>query len=313
MRLEDFEWPWARNAFGRRLKRFQPDVVIVEYVKLAYLLSAPELARNARVPLTILDSHDLLHKRYESFAARGEKHWIAINEQEEAGVFERFDVVMAIQELEAIKIKQMAPEVGVIVCSHACYQNGTHPDASQFLLPNQGKLRLGILSSNNPANRSAIENFVSNIWAPYFSSQQDVQLLIAGSVCEGAFASSRPSIENICWERQLDTPSAFYRRVDVVVNPIEFGSGLKIKNVEALAHGKPLITTSHGGTGFVDGPTEGVFIADTAEHWRRVIGQLANPSELDRCRRAALELAKERFSEATAYAQLIGTIENIDR
>ena len=285
MRLPDFRWPWARAAFNQTVKQFQPDAVIVEYVKLAYLLEAKSMQADP-APVTFLDSHDLLFRRYESFAARGQSHWIEISAQEEAAVFERFDTVIGIQEDEAEKIRAMAPETDVIVCTHACFPGGPHPNLKQFQrVEPSGPLRMGILSSNNPANRSAIESLMANVWVPFFGNRSDVELLIAGSVCDGIPAAARAPLSNVQWKPEIDRPGSFYQQVDVVVNPIEFGSGLKIKNVESLAHGKPLITTTHGATGLIDGPTVGIFVADTASEWQRAVDQLLRDGELDRLAR----------------------------
>lgn len=308
MRLPDFNWPWALAAFDQAVRRFQPDAVIVEYVKLAYLLDAKAMD-GSQSPATFLDSHDLLFRRYESFAARGQSHWIEITEQEEAAVFQRFDTVIGIQADEAKKIRQMVPETDVIVCTHACYPSGLHPNVDQFRRErSEYMLRLGILSSNNPANRSAIQSLMTNVWAPLFGNRSDVDLLIAGSVCDGIPESSRGSFSNVQWKREIDTPSSFYKQVDVVVNPIEFGSGLKIKNVESLAHGKPLITTTHGATGLIDEPNRGVFVADTAQEWQLAVEQLLADGELENLSTAAAALSKTRFSETAAYGSLLGRL-----
>lgn len=304
-RLTDFNWPWAQSAFETAVARFQPDAVVVEYAKLAYLLDAKSVIGD-RAPATILDSHDLLFRRCESFSARGQTHWIEISECEEANVFQRFDTVIAIQKHEAKKIKEMAPRTQVIVCTHACYPSGLHPDVNQS--PSRAPewpLRLGILSSDNPANRSAILSFISEIWGVKLGGRADVCLLVAGSVCDGICVANRTLFKNIRLSREIDSPSTFYKQVDVVVNPIEFGSGLKIKNVEALAHGKPLITTPHGATGFVDAPTDGVFIADNAQQWLDAVDQLVADDELQRLSEAVKSLSQERFSEAAAYRDLL--------
>ena len=41
----------------------------------------------------------------------------------------------------------------------------------------------------------------------------------------------------------VDDPKDFYQNMDIILNPNIGGSGLKIKSIEALAFGKPLIAT----------------------------------------------------------------------
>ena len=101
---------------------------------------------------------------------------------------------------------------------------------------------------------------------------------------------------------------SFYLNIDVVVNPIEFGSGLKIKNVEAIAYGKPLITTPHGANGFIVTPHKSVLVADSPEQWRAAIDRLSDTEEIACTGKLARHLSAEQFSDATAYGPLLKQI-----
>ena len=67
------------------LCRIDPDVVVVEYVTLAYLL--PPL--DSRRFLSVLDTHDLLASRCRQFEKLGHSHWLQITSEEEFAVFQR--------------------------------------------------------------------------------------------------------------------------------------------------------------------------------------------------------------------------------
>ena len=306
LQLADFNWPWATDKFAETVAQFQPDSIIIEYVKLAYLLE--NLDQQSKSVQTIIDTHDMLHKRYQDFKERGESHWIAIDAEEEAEVLNRFDTVIAIQPLEAEQMAKMAPAAKVIVCKHACFPNGTHPNVDRFQQSgSERKLAFGILASNNPANRNAISNFINDIWLPHYSSATDIQLTIAGNVCAG-LESNRPKTDSIVWAPELNLTESFYGNIDIVVNPIEFGSGLKIKNVEALAYGKPLITTPHGANGFIDAPHSSVLVADSPEQWQAAIDRLSDPEEIACTGKLARQLSAEQFSDAAAYGPLLNQI-----
>ena len=66
-----------------------------------------------------------------------------------------------------------------------------------------------------------------------------------------------------------------YDKADVVVNPAVVGSGLKIKNIEALGRGKVLVITSHSGT--VDGGLKSFIEFSKADvrlkpnNWKRLL------------------------------------------
>ena len=114
--------------------------------------------------------------------------------------------------------------------------------------------------------------------------------------------------KNIVRAPELDSAERFYGSVDVVVNPIEFGSGLKIKNVEAIAHGKPLITTSHGAHGFIDAAHASVLVADQPKEWQAAIDRLSDPAEIARTGKLAAQLSASQFSNAAVYGPLLELI-----
>ncbi len=303
LRLADFNWPWAASKFAETVAEFQPDSIIIEYVTLAYLLDA--IDTRTKPIQTIVDTHDMLHKRYQDFKERGAAHWIAIEAAEEAAVLNRFDTVIAIQPLEAEQMARMAPSANVIVCKHACFADGPHPNVDSFQqTDDQRKLSFGILASNNPANCNAITNFINDVWLPNYSATQNIQLTIAGSVCTG-LESNRPKIKSIVWAPELNSTERFYRHIDVVVNPIEFGAGLKIKNVEAIAYGKPLITTSHGATGFIEAPHASILVVDAPERWRAAIERLSDLAEITCTGKLARQLSADQFSDTAAYGPLL--------
>ena len=66
-----------------------------------------------------------------------------------------------------------------------------------------------------------------------------LKFVVAGSICDTLQEQPGP------FERlgRVDTIGDFYDRVDVVVNPMSFGTGLKIKSVEAIFQGVPLLAT----------------------------------------------------------------------
>ena len=67
---------------------------------------------------------------------------------------------------------------------------------------------------------------------------------------------------------KIDDLNVLYgRKADLIINPVQLGGGLKIKNVEALANGLPLITTPEGANGLEDGINNAFLLANTTEEW----------------------------------------------
>ena len=61
----------------------------------------------------------------------------------------------------------------------------------------------------------------------------------------------------------------FYSKINVFINPIISGKGIRTKVVEAAAHGRPVVTTRLGAEGFDDLKLE---IVDTKEDYLKSCG-----------------------------------------
>ena len=71
--------------------------------------------------------------------------------------------------------------------------------------------------------------------------------MIAGTICDW-LAQQQPLVvdERVLLMGRVDHIDNFYREIEIAINPVVFGSGLKIKTVEALQFGKTVLTTQHG-------------------------------------------------------------------
>jgi succinoglycan biosynthesis protein ExoA len=94
-----------------------------------------------------------------------------------------------------------------------------------------------------------------------------------------------------------------YQRADVVIAPLRAGSGLKIKLVEALAHGKAVVATNLTAQGVENLVAGAVILADTPRGFAAgALHLLAHPrARLSRAN-AALEIARQHFAPATGLA-----------
>jgi hypothetical protein len=60
-----------------------------------------------------------------------------------------------------------------------------------------------------------------------------------------------------------------YQAAAVVINPVQFNTGLSIKNLEALGYARPLVTASSGVDGLEDGAGTAFLVAATDEEFSR--------------------------------------------
>lgn len=115
----------------------------------------------------------------------------------------------------------------------------TAPDGKTLLF-------LGFLSY--PPNTSAADHLIQNIWPIILASLPDAKLLIGGARAEWLESyKNRP--RGVTFLGFVDDLEKLYEQVTVVCCPILFGSGTRIKILEAAAHGKPVVSTTIGAEG----------------------------------------------------------------
>jgi glycosyltransferase involved in cell wall biosynthesis len=89
---------------------------------------------------------------------------------------------------------------------------------------------------------------------------------------------------------------AFLGSLDIAVNPVFFGGGLKIKTVEYLAHGLPCVLTAEALFGIAGGAGEAYLLAaDRAGFVAGLAALLSDPARREAMGAAAQAFARRHF------------------
>ncbi|RME69600.1 MAG: glycosyltransferase [Chloroflexi bacterium] len=148
------------------------------------------------------------------------------------------------------------------------------------------------------ANVDAVSYFVKTIWPRLRQKCPTARFVIAGRSAPGNIRAlgTYPGVEFI---GAVDDMFAVVKRLAVVVVPLRIGAGTRLKILEAMAWGKPIVTTSVGVEGVEHQNGEDVLVADEPEAFAdAVIALLNNPD-----RRRQLGLAGRRRVEQVYSAQ----------
>jgi glycosyltransferase involved in cell wall biosynthesis len=96
----------------------------------------------------------------------------------------------------------------------------------------------------------------------------------------------------------------FYADSHVAVVPLRFGAGVKLKVVEAMSRGVPVVTTPVGAQG-LPGLGDVAFIAESAQALADGIVQLLrSPADAARATESGLAYLRTHYSQATMRAAL---------
>jgi glycosyltransferase involved in cell wall biosynthesis len=152
----------------------------------------------------------------------------------------------------------------------------TYVDAARFRAQQTGGgvLFVGNLFAQN--NLTGLRWYLEQVH-PKLTPHPAYRLVIAGNT-----RGSVPSFLQGIAERDakvtfIDSPSDLdpvYQAGSVFINPMLTGAGVKIKTVDAVANGLPVVSTAVGAEGIGLGAGESVLIADDADSFARGIASL---------------------------------------
>lgn len=295
--LEKFYNENIKIRFDNYLQKNKFKNIIIEYIRLDYLLNGIDRSNFN----TIIDTHDLMSIRTEKHAENGEDFFINLKRNEEYSILSNYDNILAIQKSEYMLLKDNIKNSNVVLSQHAvdiCFNRHINEYCKN------------ITFVSGPANAQFIDWFIQNVW--FYFDTFDIKLNIYGSCCERL--EMYINHKNILLHGRIDDLSIAYNNSDLIVNPVLFGGGLKIKNVEALSNGLPLITTNEGANGIEDGINKAFLLANTVNEWINSILSLILSYNLRlQLSKNAIEYAKDNFSDDVCYGELVEKIKEINR
>jgi glycosyltransferase involved in cell wall biosynthesis len=107
--------------------------------------------------------------------------------------------------------------------------------------------------------RRAMERLAYDVWPLIHAAVPDARAAIAGRGTDRIPGlSAMRGVETL---GEVESAGAFVRTLSVLVFPLPRGSGMKVKVVEALASGVPIVTTACGAEGIID--NDGVIVAES--------------------------------------------------
>jgi len=154
-----------------------------------------------------------------------------------------------------------------------------------------------------PPTRNALERLLGSVWPAVRAAVPEARLVLAGRGLNRVVTGPLPAGVELVGE--VPSAQAFLARLSLLLYPVARGSGTKVKVLEALASGLPVVTTTAGAEGVA--PSAGVAVADTdAGLSAAAVQWLADPVARAAAGAAAHRDFAERFSPAAATATLPG-------
>jgi succinoglycan biosynthesis protein ExoO len=150
-------------------------------------------------------------------------------------------------------------------------------------------------------NVIGMNDFIEHVWPAVHEALPATRLLICGKMGRKA----PKHVPGVHVEGLVPSLEPYYARAAVVINPVPYGTGLKIKTVEALCLGKAVVATPAGARGLGEDCTALRVCALGKPMAKAVIALLRNPEDRRALEGAALTFARDRFAPEHAYAALL--------
>ena len=281
------------TTFAQYMALAQPDLVLIEYIYLAYLKDAiPDSC------LKVIDTHDVMcFREYRFYKHKMLKAIsMSVSYQEEKSILSHFDAILAIQKHEYEILRKMLPNKVLLLCPHSVTYN------SQFQKSQEIK-NIGFIGADNEANRSGLDWFVQQVWP--IVKQLNLNLYIFGKVGD-RFQDLCDQDASIIDMSDKLSQAEIYDSVDCMINPVFVGGGLKIKTLEALAYAKPIISSREGSVGIDNQNANGIIVAhDRSEFIEGLIKLVKQPNLATTLIQQGKSTIEEQFSPINCYKPLI--------
>jgi glycosyltransferase involved in cell wall biosynthesis len=273
---------------------YQFDTAIIEFIHNSYCLAC--LPENVN---RILDAHDIISERAASFAAYDYAGALfEIPADLEYELFDQYDHVVVLTSQDATKIGAVIGAEKAVVCPH--------PPANRSPNIRQQAKNLGFIASEYLPNYDALSFFLKECW-PSVGNNPDINLLVFGNIRKWFF--DNPPEERVEFRGFVPELEKIYEEVDIVINPVRFGAGLKIKNIEAMANGLPVVTTTHGAAGLEAAIDEALLVADNASEFASQLNLLIGDYSLRvKMGNKGYTLASTAFSPEACFDPLLKVI-----
>jgi glycosyltransferase involved in cell wall biosynthesis len=290
--LRAANWRHAPSALGALLAGEPPEIVqyqsaglhalvanerfdliqVEETLLTPYVTAAPPLP-DTKTVLTFHNLHFVQEKRIAAIEPnRGVRLWRELNARRmrryEPAVAARFDRTVTVTEAERTLLLDHAPDLTVDVLP-----NGVDTQALRPLPAPSGKPAIVFVGTLSYLPCADAALWLARTILPLARRRfPDLELWIVGRqpppqvlalAGEGVFVTGA-----------VDDVAPYYERAAVAVVPLQAGGGSRLKILEAMSLGRPVVSTRLGAEGIEATPDKHILLADDAQGFADAIGRL---------------------------------------
>ncbi|MCF0061718.1 glycosyltransferase family 4 protein [Dyadobacter chenwenxiniae] len=246
------------REFEEILKANTYDYIIISYVYYSDLVSKAGLLGNAKV---IIDTHDFITAQYKNRS----NFRLGVTIEDEINRLNSFHEIWAISPEEQYIFRQFCKSNVRLVPFTM-----KPPVINAALVGRQ--YHIIYVASDNSHNIRASSWFFSEV---YPLLPVNFKICVVGKIC--SYISEGVAIQRVIYCSDLST---YYNDSYVAICPMFSGSGVKIKVIEALSYGLPVICTDYGADGLPNKVSNGCIVHNDAVSFANSIVELLKDESL---------------------------------
>jgi polysaccharide biosynthesis protein PslH len=303
--------PQMISVLRQLLQNHRFDAIHVDSVHLAACVEAAVAQQGAATPV-FYNWHNIeseLMRRYSVGAAPAIRRFYARFtaaklKRDEAHILNAAAGHIVCSQREQELLLRQAPESRIAVIENgvdaAFFANPPHPHTAV-------RNRLVFVGSMSyHANADAAVWFAREVWPGLHRRFQDWTLTLVGSD-PGEDVRALAGIAGVQVTGTVPDVRPYYQTAFAAVVPLRTSGGTRLKILEALAAGVPVISTAEGAEGLAVQPNRDFLLAQDCGQWLPLLESLLEERRAEALRQAGLELIHSRYDWQTIGAKLVAT------
>lgn len=288
---------------------------VFDMILFESLFTAPYLKTVGRYSdgLTILRAHNVEHRIWQHlaeetphFTRKMYLNWLAEKlEKYEVSVLDDFDGIAGISAEDIVHFRELGCDLPIELVPFGLDEAEWPEDSSGSA---NHVFHLGAMDWR--PNQQGVRWFVNRVWPLVRQRIPTAELRLAGR----NFPSSWTFPDNMGIRVLGEIDSAWDMMTDdgIMVIPLLSGSGMRIKAIEALAAGRPVVTTPIGVEGIPAEDGKHLMIASTPEKFAAcIVDLLENPETASKMGSEGRQWAKDHFENNRLIASMASNFQEV--
>lgn len=311
----------SRNLENTLIRILQAEKFDIVQFEMLYMSPYAQVVRKYSDARIVLRAHNIEHLIWQRIAASTKnplkrlylQHLVRKLKKYECSIVRQFDGIAAITEQDAAFFRSAGcrqPEAGnrspVIAIPFGIDPEKFPETNAEPEFPSL----FSIGAMDWIPNLEGICWFLEQVWPEIHRKYPELHYYLAGRHMPGWLREKRlPNVEVV---GEVEDAMAFMHSKAILIVPLFSGSGIRIKIIEGMATGKPIISTTIGAEGIRYTRDHDIFIADTPVEFVQCISAcIENKAMCETIGRNARDLILAEYNRDLIISKLLGFYQKI--